>query len=279
MLQTQPVVRAKGVSIPSLGLGTWQVEGKECAEIVEEGLRRGYRHLDTAQAYDNEEFVGEGIKQSRIDRDQIFLTTKVWFDHFTPSKLKSSVETSLRKLKTDHVNLLLLHWPVFKDSSMEETLDALMEVREEGKTLSIGVSNFPVETFRKAVEHTSGAIVANQVEYHPFLDQSTLKAELEKQDVALVAYSPLAQGDVFEDEVLKEIAQEHSTDPAQVALAWLVSQNQVAAIPRTSSAEHLRSNFRSLELDLSAEELERINSLRDKNKRIVDPSFAPDWDA
>jgi diketogulonate reductase-like aldo/keto reductase len=275
---TQPMVKAKETSIPALGLGTWMLKDKECEEMVKAALQQGYLHIDTAQAYENEEQVGTGIKSSGFDRDKIFLTTKIAPDSFSPKSLKQSVQDSLKKLKTDYVNLLLLHWPNFENSTMEETLEALVEAKEEGHTLEIGVSNFPVKQLNKAQELTGNTLITNQVEYHPFLDQERVLAAVRQHNMALTAYSPLARGKVMDNPVLVEIAHHHSANPAQIALSWLLSQNQVVAIPKTSTPEHAESNLKAAELVLSGEELERIDGLRSSDGRLIDPDFAPQWD-
>lgn len=278
MLQTQPMVQVNEATIPALGLGTWQVTGPACAAVVEEALHRGYRHIDTAQAYDNEDRVGEGMSQARVERQDIFLTTKVWFENYEPRHFKASVDESLRKLNTDYVDLLLLHWPRFETLSMETVLDSLVEVKEAGKAVHIGVSNFTIPQIDRAQKHTGGLLVANQVEYHLLLDQSALLAKLLEQNMALTAYSPLARGRALQHETVLEIAQAHGIDPAQVAIAWLLSQQNVVAIPKASTAEHLRSNLVALEVKLSDEELTRLNRIPTKDGRQIDPSFAPRWD-
>ena len=278
MLKTQPIVRAQGKGIPALGLGTWTLENQECIDIVEEALHLGYRHVDTAQAYDNEESVGKGLQKAKIDRENIFLTTKVWFENFEPSRLKSSVEDSLKKLKTDYVDLLLLHWPVFDKADMRDVLDALMKVRQDKKALTIGVSNFTTRQLQQAQEHCDNTLVVNQVEYHPFLDQSAVLKKVKEHDMALTAYSPLARGEVFENETLDRIAKSRDVGVAEVVLAWLRSQDQVIAIPKTTSKDHLKSNLKSLDLKLSEDEIEEINKLKRPDGRVIDPHFAPDWD-
>ena len=278
MLKTQPIVRAQGKGIPALGLGTWTLENQECVDIVEEALHLGYRHVDTAQAYDNEESVGKGLQKAKIDRENIFLTTKVWFENFEPSRLKSSVEDSLKKLKTDYVDLLLLHWPVFDKADMRDVLDALMKVRQDKKALTIGVSNFTTRQLQQAQEHCDNTLVVNQVEYHPFLDQSAVLKKVKEHDMALTAYSPLARGEVFENETLDRIAKSRDVGVAEVVLAWLRSQDQVIAIPKTTSKDHLKSNLKSLDLKLSEDEIEEINKLKRPDGRVIDPDFAPDWD-
>ena len=274
---TEKTVRARNTVIPALGFGTYELTGSDCREMVRVALEAGYRHIDTAQVYDNEEQVGAGIKDAGTDRESFFLTTKVWFDNYEPAKLETSVENSLRKLKTDYVDLLLLHWPVF-EGSMEPTLEALLKQKEKGRTKAVGISNFTLSQLEKACEITGQNLVTNQVEYHPFLDQSKMLDRLAQKEMALTAYSPLARGKIFEDETVTEIARQHGVDAAQITLAWLLGQPGVVAIPKSSSREHALSNFKGAEIELSAEERAAIDKLGSPEGRLIDPSFAPDWD-
>lgn len=275
---TERIVKAKETVIPALGFGTWQLEGDECKDMVVGVIREGYRHIDTAQAYGNEEEVGAGLKASGIDREKIFLTTKVWYENFEPAKLNESVESSLRKLKTEYVDLLLLHWPVFERAEMKAVLGALMEHKEKGRALAVGVSNFTREQLDQALDFTGRELLVNQVEYHPFLDQNKMLGQLRDENMALTAYSPLGRGKVFKNSVISEIANAHGVDEAQVTIAWLLGQDQVVAIPKSSSLEHAVSNLRGSELTLTAEERARIDKLGSPQGRIIDPDFAPDWD-
>ena len=277
MQTTEKTVRARNTVIPALGFGTYELTGSDCREMVRVALEAGYRHIDTAQVYDNEEQVGAGIKDAGTDRESFFLTTKVWFDNYKPAELETSVETSLRKLKTDYVDLLLLHWPVF-EGSMEPTLEALLKQKEKGRTKAAGISNFTLSQLEKACEITGHELVTNQVEYHPFLDQSKMLDRLAKKEMALTAYSPLARGKIFEDETVTEIARQHGVDAAQITLAWLLGQPDVVAIPKSSSRDHVLSNFKGAEIELSVEERAAIDKLGSREGRIIDPSFAPDWD-
>lgn len=277
MLDTVKIVKAKEVAIPALGLGTWQLKGDDCVNIVRKSLQEGYMHVDTAQAYENEEQVGLGIQKSGINREELFLTTKVWKDNFEPKAMAESVEESLTKLKTDYVNLLLLHWPG-EEKNFEKTLDALMDMKEKGHTLAIGVSNYPVALLERAHEYTKGAIVVNQVEYHPLMDQERVLAEVRSLNMALTAYSPLGRGKALKNPVIIEIANHHKVSPSQVILSWLMSQDQVIAIPKASSMEHSLDNLGALRLQLSQADRERINALRSPSGRMVDPDFAPEWD-
>ena len=277
MQKTERIVKAREIAIPALGFGTYELKGSTCREMVRDAVNAGYRHVDTAQAYDNEELVGAGIEDAGVDRDEIFLTTKVWFDSFEPAQLNSSVESSLKKLRTDYVDLLLLHWPVF-ENSMEPTLEALLKQKEKGRARAVGVSNFTLAQLEKANQITGQQLVTNQVEYHPFLDQSKMLNRLGQNNMALTAYSPLARGKIFKEEVLSRIARERGVDEAQITVAWLLGQPGVVAIPKSSSMEHALSNLNGAELELSSEERDAIDKLGSAEGRLIDPSFAPDWD-
>lgn len=263
----------QGTRVPALGLGTWLLREEACTEAVADALELGYRHIDTAQAYENEEAVRKGIRQSGVDREAFFLTTKVWLDNLRPEAARQSTEKSLRRLGTDYVDLLLIHWPS-DDVPVERTLDALYRLQEEGKTRHVGVSNFTPSLLERALAH--GPIFCNQVEYHPFLSQDELLALAREHDLLLTAYSPLARGDVLEDQTIQEIARAHGKTPAQIALRWLVQQEQVAAIPKAASTEHRRNNLDLFDFALSGAEMEQISGLA-RGQRIVDPDWAPAW--
>jgi diketogulonate reductase-like aldo/keto reductase len=224
------VIEANGAKIPAIGLGTWELRGRPCARIVEQALKLGYRHLDTAQVYENEREVGEGMRASGIKRDQIFLTTKVWTNHFAPHDLERSAKESLVRLRQPHVDLLLLHWPN-PQVPLAETLGALAQAKKMGLARYIGVSNFTVALIEEAVKACSEPLVCDQVEYHPYLDQSKVKAACAEAGMAVVAYSPVAKGRIKNDATLARIGRFYRKTPAQVCLRWLVQQN-VAAIPR-----------------------------------------------
>jgi 2,5-diketo-D-gluconate reductase B len=268
-------VDVHGVAVPALGLGTWMLEGEACRRAVGEALALGYRHLDTAQAYGNEAEVGRALRESAVAREEVFVTTKVWLDDLAPDRLVPSVEASLRRLGSDHVDLLLVHWPS-REVPLEDTLEALEGVRRRGWTRLVGVSNFPPSLLRRAL--AAAPVACDQVEYHPFLAQDALLAVCREHGALLTAYSPLARGRVLRDPVLREIAEAHGATPAQVALRWLVAHDGVAAIPKASSREHLGANLASVDLALSATERARIDGLA-RGQRLVSPSFAPDWES
>lgn len=271
-------VHARGAAIPALGLGTWQLSGPAARERVREALAMGYRHLDTAQMYGNEADVGAGLRDSGLPREQVFLTTKIWPDRFRDGDFQAAVRESLQRLGCDHVDLLLLHWPS-PEVPLEETLGALDQVRDQGLTRHAGVSNFPSRLFREAEELSEAPLVVDQVEYHPYLNQDRLRTTLAASGTALVAYAPLAKGRVAREPLLQEIARELGVSASQVGLRWLVQQSGVAAIPRSSRLDHLRSNLAVFDFQLSPEQMRRIAGLAQPDGRLVQVAgFTPDWD-
>ncbi|WP_027553040.1 aldo/keto reductase [Bradyrhizobium sp. Cp5.3] len=269
-------VEANGAKIPALGLGTWELSGRTCARVVEQALRLGYRHIDTAQVYENEREVGDALRASGVRRDDVFVTTKVWTNHFAPHDLERSVKESLARLRLSSVDLVLLHWPN-SHVPLAETLGALAHARQMGLTRHIGVSNFTVALIEQAVALSPEPLVCNQVEYHPYLDQAKVRAACDQHGLALVAYSPIAKGRIKTDQTLAEIGRTHRKSPAQVCLRWLVQQN-VAAIPRTSRVERLSENIGIFDFELSDDEMRRIAGLAHPKGRLTDYGFAPKWD-
>jgi|SRR5215211_273530 len=267
------VLTVQGTEIPRLGFGTWMLTGRAAEESVRDALEIGYRHIDTARMYDNEAEVGAAIAASGVDRGDIFLTTKIFPSDFEPERLKAAAEDSLRALDTDYVDLLLLHWP--SDSvPLERTLDALRGLQEQGKIRHPGVSNFPAGMLTRALEILP--LLADQVEYHPFLGQEALLRVARERDLTLTAYSPLARGKVARDPVLREIGEAHGKSPGQVALRWLIEQPQVSAVPKASSHERRVENLELFDFELTDADRERIAALR-KDDRRIDPSWGPDW--
>ena len=259
--------------MPMLGLGTWEnEEPDQCAESVATALEMGYRHIDTAQIYRNEAAVGRGIEQADVPREEIFLATKVWIDSLEPADVRRTTRESLDRLGVESVELLYVHWPA-RSYEPEATLSAFETLREEGLIDRIGVSNFEPEQVREAVELTDAPIFANQVELHPMLPQPELREACAAEDVELVAYSPLARGQVFEVPELVEIADSHDASAAQVSLAWL-REKGVTTIPKATSEAHIRDNLQSLTVSLTDAEIDRIDSLAERDRR-VDPDFAP----
>ena len=268
-------IEVRGVQVPALGFGTWLVTGQDATDGVREALEIGYRQIDTALAYENEREVGRGIAESGVPRDEIFLTTKVPHDDARADDVERDAEQSLERLGVDQLDLLLLHWPN-PDVPLEETLGALNKVREDGRAKQIGVSNFPAGLLRQALE--IAPVFCNQVEYHPFLDQSRLLELARANDVLITAYSPLAHGKVPDDETLRSIGAGHGKTAGQVALRWLLDQPGVSPIPKASSSERRQENFDVFDFTLTDEEREQIDQLP-KDVRTGNPPWAPDWDA
>jgi diketogulonate reductase-like aldo/keto reductase len=269
-------VEANGAKIPAIGLGTSELRGRTCARLVEQALKLGYRHIDTAQVYENEREVGEGLRASRIRRDDVFVTTKVWTTHFAPNDLERSTKESLTKLRLTEVDLLLLHWPN-PQVPLTETLGALAHVKKLGMSRHIGVSNFTVALIDEAVAACPEPLVCDQVEYHPYLDQTKVKDACARHGMALLAYSPVAKGRVKSDATLARIGRDHGKTAAQVCLRWLVQQN-VCAIPRTSRIERLSENIEIFDFALSDEEMGQIFGMGSAKGRLTDFGFAPKWD-
>ena len=260
-------------AMPLLGLGTWEnTDPEQCAASVEFALEMGYRHIDTAQAYGNEESVGGGIAAADVDREEVFLATKVWIDSLSYDDAIATTEESLDRLGVDRVDLMYVHWPA-RAYDAEETLSAFDELVDRGLVDRVGVSNFEPEQLEEAVDLLDAPVFANQVECHPLLPQEELRAVCDEHDVEVVAYSPLARGAVLEDPVLTEIADGHGVSAAQVSLAWL-REKGVTAIPKATSEAHIEDNWASLDLSLSDAEVERIDAI-DRRDRRVDPGFAP----
>jgi diketogulonate reductase-like aldo/keto reductase len=269
-------VDANGAKIPAIGLGTWELRGRACARLVEQAVKLGYRHIDTAQVYENEREVGEGLRASGVRREEVFVTTKVWTTHFAPNDLERSTKDSLAKLRLSEIDLLLLHWPN-PQVPLSETLGALARVKQLGMVRHIGVSNFTVALIDQAVAACPEPLACDQVEYHPYLDQTKVKDACARQGMALVAYSPVAKGRIKDDATLTRIGRAHGKTAAQVCLRWLVQQN-VAAIPRTSRIERLSENIDIFDFALSDEEMEEIAGMASPKGRLTDYGFAPKWD-
>jgi 2,5-diketo-D-gluconate reductase B len=253
-----------------LGLGTWQNKGENCRKSVKHALNIGYKHIDTAQAYENEEYVGAGIEDSSVDRDEIFLASKVWISNLNPEKVISSTEKSLKKLGTKYIDLMYVHWPSGEYSG-KETLEALQSLKERGLVKNIGISNFEVPQIEEALKHVD--VYANQIEMHPLLPQEEIREFCEENGVAVVAYSPLARGEVFNIREIQEVAQKHGVSEAQVSLAWVMEKG-VIPIPKASTEDHIEDNFKARELELDEEDVEKIDSINGE-ERMVDPGFAP----
>ena len=276
----QPAITVDGHAIPLLGFGTWNLTPEDARRMVAEALRIGYRHIDTAWIYRNEAAVGDGIRDAieagHVARDQIWLTTKIWVAHFDREGLLNQARESAASLGFTP-DLLLLHWPK-TEPSLEETLAALNEAKDQGLTRTIGVSNFPSAEFRRAQSLSASKLVTNQVEYHPYLKLSKLKAAARELESSITAWSPLAQGQIADDPTLIEIGKAHGKTPGQVTLRWLIQQD-VIAIPRTAKETRAAENFDIFDFQLSAEEMDRIHALARPDGRLgdwIDPAFK--WD-
>ena len=269
------VPRASGM--PMLGLGTWQNENPEqCAESVRTALEMGYRHIDTAQIYGNEDAVGDGIAAADVDREDIFLATKLWIDELGHDEALDSAAESLDRLGVDRIDLLYVHWPA-RSYDPAETLPALDELRDAGTIDHIGVSNFEPSHLDRAKDVLDAPIFANQIECHPLLQQSALREYAAEAGIELVGYSPLARGQIFDVPEIQDIADKHETSAAQVSLAWL-REKAVTAIPKATSADHIADNWASLGLELDDADVATIDDI-ERTDRRVNPDFGPDaWD-
>jgi len=254
-------VEAGEARIPKIGLGTWQVKGETCQQAVETALEGGYRHVDTAQVYDNERAVGRALERADVDREAVFLTTKVWRSNLRYEEVLASVRESLSNLGVASVDLLLIHWP-HPRVPVEETLEAIGELHDAGEVDHVGVSNFTRDQLAAARRHSPVPIAVDQVLYHPYKDQSALRQYCADHDIALTAYSPLARGAVVGDERLARIGQRYDKSAAQVALRWLVQQEPVVAIPKSSTPAHIASNLDVFDFSLTDEEMARIDGLK-----------------
>ncbi|MGA7482032.1 MAG: aldo/keto reductase [Bradyrhizobium sp.] len=269
-------LQTQGIGLPRLGLGTFRMQGDTCRTAVESALALGYRHLDTAEMYGNEEAVGAAIAASKIARRDLHVTTKVWNENLAPDAIRRAFDTSLKKLRLDQIDLYLVHWPAPK-MNLPAMFETLMKLKQEGRARAIGVANFNIALLKKVVEEIKAPIACNQVEYHVMLDQTPLRKYLAAKSIPLVAYCPLAQGRAASNETLMAIGKKHGASAAQVALKWLLDQDGVAAIPKASRAESQRANLEALNIGLDDEDRQAIAGLP-KDQRYVNPGFAPAWD-
>lgn len=272
----QPRLTLDGVSIPQLGFGTWNLTPEDARRMVGAALNIGYRHIDTAKIYSNEEAVGQAIAESGVARGDIFLTTKIWVSDFAEGDLQRAAEEAVERLGTVP-DLLLLHWPK-PIPGFEETLRALNDAKARGFTRHIGLSNFPSSEWKRAQGLSDARLVTNQVEHHPYLAIRALKATAAELESSITAWSPLAQGKVADDAVLTGIGAAHGKTAAQVTLRWLI-QNGVIAIPRSSKESRARESFDIFDFALSADEMARIDALARPDGRLgdwIDPAFK--WD-
>lgn len=265
----------QGIKVPEIGLGTYKLYDRECEDVVRTALDLGYRHVDTAQMYKNEREVGKAIGISNVPREDIFLTTKIWHTNLEHDDVLKTTEESLRNLNTPYVDLLLIHWPN-ESYELRKTLEAMLVLRDQGKAMNIGVSNFPLPLLTKVNDEIRAPIFCDQVEYHPFLGQFDLLDYAIEKDIMITAYSPLGQGNVIDNDLIQQIAENHGKTPAQVSLRWLIEQQQVVAIPKASSRQHLEENIDVFDFQLTDDEFEQIDGL-EKSNRLVNPAFAPEW--
>jgi diketogulonate reductase-like aldo/keto reductase len=270
-------VTANGASIPALGFGTWALPDDRVQALVEHALAVGYRHLDTAQMYGNEAAVGAGLRASGLPRDAVFLTTKIWPDHFARDDFRRAADERLQLLGVDELDLLLLHWPS-KTVPLAETIEALNAVKAAGQTRHIGVSNFTTRLIDEAVRSSAAPLVTDQVEYHPYLSQAKVLGKLKAHGMALTAYCPIARGKVVDDPTLGAIGKAYGKSATQVALRWLVQQEGVIAIPRSSSETRIEANLAVFDFSLSDADMARIAALGSPTGRVVDIAVAPEWD-
>ena len=269
-------IKTQGISLPRLGLGTFRMQGEVCRAAVESALGLGYRHIDTAEMYGNEDAIGAAIAASGVARGDLHVTTKVWNENLAPEAIRRAFDASLKKLRLDHVDLYLVHWPA-KNMNLPAIFETLLRLKQEGRTRAIGVANFNIALLRTVGEEIKAPIACNQVEYHVMLDQTPLRKYLAAKSIPLVAYCPLAQGRAASDPTLASSGRKHGASAAQVALKWLLDQDGVAAIPKASRSESQRANLDALKLTLDDADRKAIAALP-KDKRCVNPGFAPAWD-
>ena len=265
--------------VPQFGVGTFRLSGQTVIDSVKTALEVGYRAVDTAQIYANEAEVGQAIAESQVNRNELFITTKIWTDHYAPDKLIPSLKESLHKLRTDAVNLTLIHWPAPRlGVQVPELMQTLLEAKQQGLTEHIGVSNFNIELTQQAIDSIGlEHIVTNQIELSPYLQNQRLVSFLQSQKIDVTSYMTLAYGKVLNDPVLQGIATQHQASTAQIALAWAL-QKGFAVIPSSTKREHLLANLAAQEIQLTQEEMALINTL-ERNGREVDPEqLAPIWD-
>lgn len=272
-------VQAGNAAIPAIGFGTYGMTAADIYRVIPTALGAGFRHIDTAQIYGNEGEIGECVAASGIPRSEIFLTTKVWVSNYPERLFEVSVDESLRKLKTDYIDLLLLHWPG-SDVPVAEQIAGLNAVVRAGKVRHIGVSNFNRALMAEAIQLSVAPLVTNQFEYHPYLNQSLLIESTLQAGLAVTGYRGMAIGRVFADPTLKEIAVRHDRTVAQIVLRWLVQQRGMVALSRTTRVDRLAENLAVFDFELDSADMAAIHSLATANSRIVDPlGLAPLWDS
>jgi 2,5-diketo-D-gluconate reductase B len=269
---------ANGAGIPCIGFGTFGMRGQRLSHLLVRAIRAGFRHIDSAQVYENEDAVGEGIQMSGVPRDDVFITTKVWVANYTQTHFERSVDESLKALRTDYIDLLLLHWPT-RVVPLEYLIGQLNALVHAGKVLSIGVSNFNSALLQRAAELSDIPLSTNQFEYHPYLNQESLILATQQAGVAATAYCAMALGRVFSEPLLQRIAREYGKSVSQIVLRWLVQQKSVVALSRTEREDHIRENLEIFDFYLDEVHMRAIFRLARNDSRIVNPpGFAPLWD-
>jgi 2,5-diketo-D-gluconate reductase B len=269
-------LKTQGISLPRLGFGTFRMPGDGCQPVVESALELGYRHIDTAEMYQNEESVGAAITASGVSRAKLHITTKVWHENLTPDGIQRSFDASIKKLGVDYVDLYMVHWPS-RDMNLPVVLEAMQTLLERGLTRAIGVCNFNLKLLKNAVEEVQAPIACLQIEYHPFLDQSKVLTYLRGKGIPLVAYAPLAQGRAASDPVLERIGAKYNVSAAQITIAWLLDQEGVVTIPKAQRRESQLQNLSAQSIKLDDQDRAAIAALP-KNQRYVTPPFSPNWD-
>jgi 2,5-diketo-D-gluconate reductase B len=270
-------VEMQGRKVPALGYGTWAMNGSTCERAVSMAIELGYRHIDTAQVYENEAEVGRGWVASGVPRSELFITTKISRTGCSAAQVAAGLEQSLAKLRTDYVDLLLIHWPS-PDVPMAETLDAMARLQSVGKVRALGGSNFTVARMREAAETLKRPIVCNQVEYHLLLSQRAVIGYAREHGIAVTAYCPLARGKLMGHPVAERVARKHGKSANQIGLRWLLEQPGVLAIPKAGSLPHARENISIFDFALDAEDRRALDGLPGTT-RLVSPGWAPKWDA
>ena len=269
-------LHTQGIRLPRLGLGTFRMQGDVCRAAVEGALSLGYRHIDTAAMYGNEDAVGAAIAAAGVARQDLHVTTKVWHDNLAPDAIRRSLDASLTKLRLDSVDLFMVHWPA-REMDLPAIFETLARLRTEGRIRAIGVCNFTLALLRTTIERLGAPIAVNQIEYHALLDQTPVRTYLAGHGIPVVAYCPLAQGALADHPELTAIGRKHDASPAQVALKWLLDQDRVGAIPKAQRPESQQANLDALKLTLDDED-RRVIAALPKDRRMVNPPFAPAWD-
>lgn len=254
--------------IPSLGCGTWQINGQVCYRSVLTALETGYRYIDTADRYGNHRMVAKAIKDSGVKREEIFLASKLFYDQLKPEDIFPNTKRFLEELGTDYLDLLLIHWPN-KNIPIKETLEAMDELRRKSQIKSIGVSNFTINHLKDAIE-TGIQIVNNQVELHPSFNQNELKEFCDASKITVTAYSPLGMGEELKNPQIVELSEKYRVSPAQIILNWIISRG-IVAIPKSTNPDNIRDNFNSLNWEMESQDIERINNIEQKPRLLAPP--------